>query len=322
MTIDFEPDETESAVRDALAGLCRQHCPESLVRASGSDFPVELWAALADFGLFSLATSDGIGGAVELAAAGDVLGAMVAPGPLAAAIFAAAVLPEAERAAVIGGAEIPVICAPPLAPWPDVASIFLETDGDQAWRLQPSGEPQRVETVGGEPWARLDLNRTADLGSAQAAGAVHDIFLGGYLCGAARKLLREASGYVANRRQFGKTLSQFQAVSHPLAEAAILVRAASTLARIAAHEFDLGQPSAGASAAIARLSAQNAALKAVYVAHQTYGAMGMTVEGPVYYVSRRLRQIVNQQTGNAPRLKAIERGYLGGDLPDPHAALS
>jgi alkylation response protein AidB-like acyl-CoA dehydrogenase len=317
MTIDFEPEETEEAVRDAMSGLCRQHCPEDLARAGGTEFPTALWAALANFGLFGLAASQDMGGAVALAAAAEVLGAAVAPGPLASAVFAAALLPEPERTAVVGGEQVAVICAPPLAPWPDKASILLETDGDRAWRLEVAGDLRRVETLAGETWGRGELRRAADLGSAKSAAAAHDVFLAGYLAGAARKLLREASAYVSNRRQFGKTLSQFQAVSQPLAEAAIQLRAATTLTRIAAHEFDIGQPSAGMNAAIACRSAQNAALRSAYVAHQAYGAMGMTVEGPVYYVSRRIRQLVNEQTGKASRVLAIEAGYLTDSAVGP-----
>lgn len=321
MTIDFEPDETESAVLDALGGLCRQHCPDSLVRADDGAFPTGLWAALADFGLFTLGAADGLGGIVEIAAAGDVLGGCVAPGPLGATFFAAQLLSELERDLLVSGRAIASLVAPPLIPWPDAATLLIETDGERAWRAAVDGPVERLETLGGEPWGRASIRRTGDFGAAGRAGAVHDVFMAAYLAAAARKLLRDASDYVSNRRQFGKTLSQFQAVSQPLAECAIRVRAASTLARIAGHELDENAADAVATAACARLSAEGAALKTVYVCHQSYGAMGMTVDGPVYYVSRRIRQLANLQKGLWPKLRTIEAGYADADLPELRVAL-
>ncbi len=69
---------------------------------------------------------------------------------------------------------------------------------------------------------------------------------------------------------------------------------AATLARIAAHAFDTGAPDLRARAAAARLSATRAALDAAHTAHQLFGAQGITVEGPVFQVSRRIRQLASQ----------------------------
>lgn len=321
MTINLEPDELQAAVTDSLSALCRQHCPDSVARGDPAVFPSELWGALAEFGLFALGTPDGMGGAVELAGAADVLGFAIAPGPLAGTVFAAQVLPADLRDPVIAGEQIVSLTHPPLIPWPKTASLFLETDGDEAWLLEPPGDIEPLATLGGEPWGRGELRRVRPLDSAVRARAVQDVFVAGYMAGAARKLLRDAAEYAANRRQFGKTLSEFQGVTHPLAEAAIRRRAATTLTLFAAHRLDVGEPGAEAAAAGARLSAEAAALQAVYVAHQSYGAMGMTVDGPVFYISRRIRQLANDRSGSWPRLRAIESGYLTGDLPQLHAAL-
>lgn len=321
MTIDFEPDELRAAVADSLTALCVQHCPESVSRADPATFPAELWSALADFGLFALGTADGAGGVVEVAAAGEVLGKAAAPGPLGATLFAAHILPEDLRGPVIAGEAIVSVGEPPLMPLAPIATLFIENDGEQAWLLEKAGEVEPVSTLGGEPWGRAEMRRVQDLGSSVRAGAVQDIFTAAYLAGAARKLLRDAAEYVSQRRQFNKTLSQFQAVTQPLAEAAIRARGAATLTLVAAHGMDVDTPDAIASAASARLSAESAAMRAVYVCHQSYGAMGMTVDGPVFYVSRRLRQLANEQAGTWPRLRSIEQGYLAGEQTPLRAAL-
>ena len=70
--------------------------------------------------------------------------------------------------------------------------------------------------------------------------------------------------------------------------------AAATLARIAAHAWDENAADLRARAAAARLSATRAALDAAHTAHQLFGAQGITLEGPVFHVSRRIRQLASQ----------------------------
>jgi alkylation response protein AidB-like acyl-CoA dehydrogenase len=64
------------------------------------------------------------------------------------------------------------------------------------------------------------------------------------------------------------------------------------LARAAAFHFDAGSPAETMRfAAAAHLSACDAALEAAYVSHQVFGAVGIMLEGPVFHVSRRIRQL-------------------------------
>jgi hypothetical protein len=52
-------------------------------------------------------------------------------------------------------------------------------------------------------------------------------------------------------------------------------------------------------AAAARLSARRAALDAAHTCHQLFGAVGITLEGPVFHISRRLRQLASQPPGES-----------------------
>jgi len=83
-------------------------------------------------------------------------------------------------------------------------------------------------------------------------------------------------------------------VALPLAQAQIQLDAAAALARVAAWEIDAACPTAAVRAAAARVSACRAGLLAAYTCHQTFGAMGAMLEGPVFYISRRLRQLASQ----------------------------
>jgi alkylation response protein AidB-like acyl-CoA dehydrogenase len=61
------------------------------------------------------------------------------------------------------------------------------------------------------------------------------------------------------------------------------------LARAAAHDADARAAEAPALAAAAWLSARRAALAAVLRAHQTFGAAGITRDGPLFPLTRRIR---------------------------------
>ena len=50
-------------------------------------------------------------------------------------------------------------------------------------------------------------------------------------------------------------------------------------------------------AAGARVSASRAALQSAFACHQVYAGIGITLEGPAFHISRRIRQLVSQPPG-------------------------
>ena len=115
----------------------------------------------------------------------------------------------------------------------------------------------------------------------------------------AERLLDEAAEHARTREQFGRPIGDFQAVAHPLADAWISLTSARALVRAAAEPVDRARGHAGAEVGAARLSAERAALRASRVAHQTLGALGITVEGPLFHISRRVRQLALAPPGTA-----------------------
>ena len=69
------------------------------------------------------------------------------------------------------------------------------------------------------------------------------------------------------------------------------LNASRILTRGAAQRLDTGDAGAEVAAATARLSAIGSAMAAGYQAHQLFGAMGFTIEGPVGHLSHRIRQV-------------------------------
>jgi alkylation response protein AidB-like acyl-CoA dehydrogenase len=304
-SLDLGLDDAQQAIAGAVAQFCRDRCPDAVVRAAAEAFPMELWRGLAGLGVLALATPDGGGGALEIVAAQESLGRAAFPGPLSATFFAAQLLPESERGALVDGSALVAVGTPPLLPWAPLARVFLELEGDRAWLAEPCGAIAPVATLGGEPWGRVALARRAELGDATRARALGELALAGWLAAAGRRLVEDAAAHARARRQFGRPIAAFQAVSHPLADSAIELDAAATLARIAAWHWDAGSAEAPRHAAAARLSAARAAPRAARVAHQTFGALGVTLDGPVFHVSRRIRQLVATPPGPEPARAAL-----------------
>lgn len=313
MSLDLALDEAQQAIASTLAAFCREARSEAASRRGGRPAP-ELWSGLAELGVFALATPEGEGGAAELVAALEALGEASFPGPLAASFFATQVLDAEERARVVGGEAWVALGVPPLLPWAPEADIFLELEGERVFRARPRGAVERVETLGAEPWGRVELERERELDGAERGRDLFHLSLAAYLAAAGRRLLEDASEHARNRRQFGRPIGDFQAVAHPLADCAIRLDAATALARRAAERFDDAAPDAPSAAATARLSAGRAALEAAYTAHQVFGAIGVTLEGPVFHVSRRIRQLVSLVPGVDDAREALlaELG-LGGE---------
>jgi alkylation response protein AidB-like acyl-CoA dehydrogenase len=289
--IDLEYDADQSALAGTVRRWCEHHASGALVRELEGQFPRSVWDGLAELGVLGLGTAEGGGGALEIAAAMEQLGVANVPGPLAATFLATQLLPSDDRIAVAGGEVVVSVGSPPLMPWAPVASIFIELSSEEAWRAHTESTMDPVETLGGEPWGRVTLRRDERLDGVSRALAVGDVAVGAYLAGAGGRLLHVATDYARDRAQFGRPIGDFQAVAHRLADVHLRLTAARHLVRLAAHALDSGSADAVTDAATARLSATRAALDAAYSAHQTLGAMGFTVEGPVAGVARRIRHV-------------------------------
>jgi len=317
--VNLDLDDGQRALADAVTQLCRARCDRDALCAAAGSFPEALWRELAELGVLEIGTPEGEGGALELAAAMEALGAAVFPGPLVATVLAVRLLPESERRRVTSGEAIVSVATPPELPFGTQTSLFVEVDAEaeRAWLATPDGPVEPIETLGGEPWGRGRLARVEALAGLDAALAWSDVARAAYLASAARRLVDDAAEHARTRKQFGRAIGEFQAVAHPLADAAIALDGARVLARSAAFYLDSRSPDHPARAAAARLSASRAALDAVHVAHQVFGAVGITLEGPAFQVTRRIRQVASAPPSDGRTLPAVLAGFL--PLPEPEA---
>jgi alkylation response protein AidB-like acyl-CoA dehydrogenase len=302
-------DDSQQAIADALAQFCADRCDEAVLKEQENRFPRGLWSELAELGVLALVTPEGDGGAVELVAALESLGRGLFPGPLPATFFATQVLPETERRAVASGEAVVSVGVPPLMPWAPAADLFVSVQNGSAALMTARGEIAAVETLGGEPWGRVDLEQARDLGSAERAHLLYQIAVAAYAAGAGTRLVEATAEHARTRKQFGRAIGEFQSVSHPLADRHMELAAAATLARAAAFHFDAEHAGAARRyAAAARIAACRAGVEAAHTCHQLFGAQGITLEGPVFHVARRLRQLASQPPGDARARSALLAG--------------
>jgi acyl-CoA dehydrogenase len=131
--------------------------------------------------------------------------------------------------------------------------------------------------------------------------------------GLGRWALERAVEYSQQREAFGQKIAAFQAVSHPLADAATELHAAHLLGLNAAMLLDRGQR-AIKELSMAKSYSVQAGYRAVDRAMQTFGGMGLTNEVGLVHLWHTLR-IINIADGtNEILARTISQRLLAGDL--------
>ncbi|MBM6577827.1 hypothetical protein KCP91_15695 [Microvirga sp. SRT01] len=260
-----------------------------LVEVEQGGWPSGLWAQVEAFGLPDALIVPAQDGGLSFAEAGALfasLGRHVVPLPVGETMLARMMLARA-------GVEAPV------------GPIALAAGGDQAFAAQGVGHVL-VQRDG--RWA-LEVQSGAALGSiarvpyAVAQGgkaiATHPIpdglpdllTLGAMLrasqmAGAVARVLEMAVDYANTRQQFGRPIGRFQAVQQLLARLAAEAAAGQAASDMAWSALDAG--TLDHAGAIAKIRAGEAARIAATIGHQVHGAIGVTDEHMLHYVTRRL----------------------------------
>lgn len=296
---------------------------ERLAAADAGQWPREIWSAVADAGL-PLAMVPESSGGVGLSAP-DALrivrraGYHTLPVPLAETMIAAALWSEAggdvpegtlTLAPTTPGDAIGIVRAGesyalsgtarrvPWAAQADHALVFARTaNGDAHLVLLPRGTGQIAakRNLAGEPRETLTLDGVRVPASAvrqSTLPADDGLLLHGasiraqQMVGAMERCLDHAITYAMERKQFGRTLSKFQAIQQMLADAAGQYAAAAAAADLAAASFGTAQFAFNTAVAKARVG--EASGRIAEITHQVHGAMGFTQEHPLHFATRRL----------------------------------
>ncbi len=138
-----------------------------------------------------------------------------------------------------------------------------------------------------------DANRVPASGDAGAKEwiLVERLFIAARCCGAAERLLDEASAWAQEREAFGATLAEHQGVSFQLADSLTELLAARLLTYHAAHAFDTlaDRKVVHGKVSMAKLFASEMAGRAADRALQVFGGRGYMVENVAARFYRELR---------------------------------
>lgn len=314
--LDLDFNEDQVAISAAVDRFCTQNNVADIARQSGEPFPRQLWQDLAEVGVFyPAAEGHDAGGALALCAIAETLGQHVFPGPIVATCIATQVVDGGTAASLLNGTRLVSLSATgsTLLPYGTEADLFLIADDNQLSLAHPPENVEAVTTLGGETWGRAPLQIDKVLPDASRAFVIGNIVTAAYLTGAAWQLLRRASEHAATRKQFGKTLGEFQAVAHPLADCAIALTGSQTLARAAACSFDGDElEETERLAAGSLVAARRASLNTAFACHQVFAGMGVTLEGPAFHITRRIRQLASSPpTGAREQERLLADAGLG-----------
>jgi alkylation response protein AidB-like acyl-CoA dehydrogenase len=289
------------------------------------------WARLVEFGALSVGGEEGLG-AVELCLIARSIGTHLASVPFVAS--AAVRFADEALAAALGDGAVALAVLEPGSSWaaPGVGTVIDPAAGGHV----VSGRKVAVEHAGSVPHLAVvaagpalgivDADRpgvvlrpqrsfdaTAPVHAVELTdvplrfepiGAVPQITTIGALLaaaeavGAAGRMLDDACGYAAERRQFGRPIGSFQALRHLLAD--LYVRQASSWSSVlyAAAALDEQAGDAPRTVSIAKAYVGRAAREVAHGAMQVFGGIAMTAEHPAH---RFLRRIVvrERQFGDA-----------------------
>ncbi|GAB2483126.1 acyl-CoA dehydrogenase family protein [Jatrophihabitans fulvus] len=270
----------------------------------------DVWRELAQLGVGALGVPEEHGGlalgVLDLAVAAQALGYGAAPGPwlghwLATAALAGCGSPDQRDRWLPGLADGTLRAS---LVWDDPGTPVLGARSADVLvvRAGPSLSLVTSDSFEVRPLPGLDYTRPLDavtikgnaepLPGADAASvarlrATGLVLVAADAFGGARRVLDETVAYVKVRRQFGRTIGQFQAVKHQVADLALLVEPCRGLWWYAAHALDESLPDALDAAALAKSHVADAYVQAARDAIELHGGIGYTWECDLHVYLRR-----------------------------------
>lgn len=214
----------------------------------------------------------------------------------ASAVIRPLICPEAPRPlAVLTGDPTQAIRFLPVA-----RAVLVLSEAGASWFPVTGDDVEMVEAYFAYPVGRLRdpdrcLSRARSVADPELARRLAQLAVAAEITGVLQGGLDSATAHVTDRRQFSRPLGTFQSVQHRLAACASKIAAAKWLA------FKAG--GAGAThidVVTALASAQTIVDAIVYDLHQFLGAMGLTLEHPLYRWTYRAK-LLKSEFGGASR---------------------
>lgn len=295
--------------------FAREVTPALLVAAEHGNFAGPLWQQVCDMGVLEALVAEADGGSglrwTEIEGVLRTCGRFAAPLPVGDTMLACWALSRAGIERPDGVLAVSgvlwsmcdkglVTGADPLIAWlPTCGHLVLVArgpDGDQLCLFNHDALPvEKVETIERMPAGSLALSNAVPIARASLSGldplgllphlaTLRAVQMAGLL----DTMLALCVDYGNTRVQFGKPIGKFQAIQHAVAELAGHAAASQVAGVYACSQIDAGQAAFGAAVAKTRLG--SAATRGSAIAHQVFGAIGVTDEHQLHYYTRRLWQ--------------------------------
>jgi alkylation response protein AidB-like acyl-CoA dehydrogenase len=316
---DYSLDPQQNDLAEAFARFFRKECPSTRVRqAEPLGFDEDLWRTLQAMDVIPMGamSAAGDGGAclVDLVLVAEQYGRYLAPVPLVEALVAIRALSqagtvEADAAATEmtdAGALFTVALSEfgrgerQLVPAAAIADGVIALDAGDLVLLTPGDRPAHAANHASSPVAwfgapgpgcgRAVLSRGSRARELfEAVQRDWLVLTAAALAGLGDGAVQLAVDFAKVRQAFGVPIAAFQAVAHPLVDAATAVEGARNLTRKAAWFASHEPPEARTLVPMAYLHAVRSASLAAGVGIHVQGGFGLTLESDQQLYFRRSR---------------------------------
>lgn len=281
--------ELAALVDAASAKLFDEYATPQRWRAAeqGQGWP-ELWRDVEASGFLDILCTEDVGPDQCGAAAFSILrnaGRALTPAPLGETIIGRRIFQDANAHAPGG----PIALGTHRAAYGRHARHAVVEDGTGLALARVTGASREDQNVAGEPRDDLRYERIAagpENWTPTRLRALAAAMRAATMCGVLERVLTLTVEYARTRKQFGRPIGQFQAIQQSLAVLAGHTAAASVAARFSLKHWN--NPHAEVLGPVAKLRAGEAAGAAISIAHQTFGAIGITEEHELHFATRRL----------------------------------
>jgi hypothetical protein len=289
MNLTLSADQSD--LQQALRSLFGRHAGAARARSLAGEMDRELLERLEKEGFLDVAREEGtslVDGVLLVEQAEQAF----ARAPIAARAIVAAVLPA------VPGLSIGLVDGPrSFVRYAGSCDTYLFLDGDEAsWAPAAQVSIEPVPSRWAYPLGRVSSAQRESLGagSGRLLRSAWQLALAAEMGAQMSQAISLTSRYVTDRRQFGRPIASYQAVSHRLAHAAVFTEGTRWMARRAA--WDIEDATTAAAAAAYACEAAQAVIEGT---HQVTGAIGITDEYDLQLSTMRLGLLITE-LGGAP----------------------
>lgn len=309
--MDFSLSSDQTTIADLARQIFRDQVTDSYLAGAHENPDPRLWSMLGEAGLIGVGLSEAAGGsAMGFIAECLILremGAVLAPVPLRETLVAGWALDQAGQqaslqAVMAGIAHLSLSLdgdlaltggkatgALPHAPYAEGADLVVAAAGDTLIAFAPSAPGvtlTRERSTSGRATASLVLQEVEAiiLGEAALTAQVKQrlqVATAAVQLGVAEEALRRTAAYTSERKQFGKPIAAFQAVSHRAANGYIDIEALRAVLDGAMWRIDAGLD-ASLQAGAARWWACEMSHRVSHTAQHLHGGIGADLEFPIH----------------------------------------